>query len=178
MLAGYAHTAVAAGEARVGLSYHRDDPYAVQLFVCTWAGPTQCWVFARDLLSDGLAAPVGLGDVGVYPGVCCELTVRLGRGDDAIWIELPKSPVRDFINETLSVVRRGHEPEALRCDIVGDDAPELTAPRPGCDQGRGQVGCDPIVSASASSTAASASRTSAAGTDGESTAEDDTDAGG
>ncbi|MBN9096865.1 MULTISPECIES: SsgA family sporulation/cell division regulator [unclassified Pseudonocardia] len=52
---------------KVDLSYHSRDPYAVQASFLTGNGTAVDWVFARDLLHDGLVADSGTGDVRVLP---------------------------------------------------------------------------------------------------------------
>ena len=52
---------------RVELSYSNRDPYAVQASFRTGQGSPVDWVFARDLLADGLLGPAGTGDVRVQP---------------------------------------------------------------------------------------------------------------
>ncbi|GAA2872393.1 SsgA family sporulation/cell division regulator [Pseudonocardia halophobica] len=52
---------------RVELSYSSRDPYAVQASFRTGQGSPVDWVFARDLLADGLLGPAGTGDVRVQP---------------------------------------------------------------------------------------------------------------
>ena len=50
-----------------GLRYETTDPYAVHATFHTGGGETVDWVFARDLLSEGLLRPSGAGDVRVWP---------------------------------------------------------------------------------------------------------------
>lgn len=52
---------------KVDLTYNSGDPYAVQASFRTGNGATVDWVFARDLLADGLIASSGTGDVRVQP---------------------------------------------------------------------------------------------------------------
>ncbi|HVL83784.1 MAG TPA: SsgA family sporulation/cell division regulator [Pseudonocardia sp.] len=52
---------------KVELSYSSRDPYAVQASFRTGNGTAVDWVFARDLLADGLIASAGSGDVRVQP---------------------------------------------------------------------------------------------------------------
>ena len=51
----------------VDLTYNSRDPYAVQASFRTGNGTAVDWVFARDLLHDGLIGPTGTGDVRVQP---------------------------------------------------------------------------------------------------------------
>src|SRR5215213_6281529 len=52
---------------KVELTYDSRDPYAVQASFRTGHGTAVDWVFARDLLADGLMASSGTGDVRVQP---------------------------------------------------------------------------------------------------------------
>ena len=52
---------------KVDLTYNSRDPYAVQASFRTGNGTAVDWVFARDLLHDGLISPAGTGDVKVQP---------------------------------------------------------------------------------------------------------------
>jgi hypothetical protein len=51
----------------VELTYSSRDPYAVQATFRTGTTTAVEWVFARDLLHDGLIGPAGTGDVRVQP---------------------------------------------------------------------------------------------------------------
>jgi hypothetical protein len=51
----------------VELTYNSRDPYAVQASFRTGSTTAVEWVFARDLLHDGLIGPAGTGDVHVQP---------------------------------------------------------------------------------------------------------------
>jgi hypothetical protein len=51
----------------VELTYSSRDPYAVQATFRTGTTTAVEWVFARDLLHDGLIGPAGNGDVRVQP---------------------------------------------------------------------------------------------------------------
>jgi hypothetical protein len=48
------------------LRYVASDPYAVALLLGDPARPTE-WIFARELLQEGLSEPSGDGDVRVWP---------------------------------------------------------------------------------------------------------------
>lgn len=50
----------------VGLHWSDADPHSVG---CVFPGGTECvrWLISRDLLTDGCARPMGIGDVSVLP---------------------------------------------------------------------------------------------------------------
>jgi hypothetical protein len=52
---------------KVDLTYNSRDPYAVQASFRTGGSTAVEWVFARDLLQDGLVTEAGAGDVRVQP---------------------------------------------------------------------------------------------------------------
>jgi hypothetical protein len=52
---------------KVDLTYSSRDPYAVQASFRTGNGTAVDWVFARDLLHEGLTGAAGTGDVRVQP---------------------------------------------------------------------------------------------------------------
>src|SRR5213078_2276228 len=58
-----------AGEAELEaeLRYDPSDPFAVSLAIGTECSEPVVWTFARDLLSAGIGAPVGEGDITIEP---------------------------------------------------------------------------------------------------------------
>jgi hypothetical protein len=85
---------------RADLRYDVSDPYAVQ------------WTFARQLLSQGVAAPSGEGDVQVWPSsnsgsavVCLSLSSPSGRA----LFEVPLSELVQFLGQTYETVPTGGE---------------------------------------------------------------------
>lgn len=103
---------------RAGLMYDAGDPYAVQVSFHTGAGETADvvqWTFARQLLTDGVTAPVGQGDVQVWP------SSPLEEGDDALiclslsspsgkaLFEVPLPELVDFLTMTYAAVPTGSE---------------------------------------------------------------------
>jgi hypothetical protein len=101
------------------LEYAAGDPYAVAAVFRAGASPIR-WVFARELLAEGLFAPVGDGDVHVWPGLG-------SRGQAVVLIEL-NSPygeallqaasrdVSEFLQRTFELVPRGTEDMQLDLD--------------------------------------------------------------
>ncbi len=91
----------------------------------TGDGRHSSWVFARDLLADGLRSmtPLGEGSVRVQAtSVLAEITVN--REDGAVDVlRLPWWNAREFVRRTLDEVARGQE----ACDVDGWLAALLTA---------------------------------------------------
>lgn len=112
----------ASGEASMldgELEYTSADPFAV---VATFrAGPAPIrWVFARDLLAEGLFTPVGDGDVHVWPCldsggeavVLIELTSPYGEA----LLQAASRDVSDFVQHTFELVPRGTEDMGIDLD--------------------------------------------------------------
>jgi Streptomyces sporulation and cell division protein, SsgA len=89
------------------------DPFAVRAeFRIDEADEPVVWVFARDLISQGLAGPAGQGDVAVWPSqsggaqvVCLSLTSPAGQA----LLECRRADMEAFLNQTLATVPAGDE---------------------------------------------------------------------
>ncbi len=98
---------------RAGLHYSVSDPYAVQVsFHTGYDTDAVEWTFARSLLTDGVSAPVGEGDVQVWPStdggapvVCLSLSSPSGKA----LFELPIGELADFLGRTYLAVPTGSE---------------------------------------------------------------------
>ncbi|MGI8537486.1 MAG: SsgA family sporulation/cell division regulator [Mycobacteriales bacterium] len=100
---------------RADLRYDVSDPYAVQ--ISFYAGSEAHsdvvrWTFARQLLSQGVAAPSGEGDVQVWPSsnsgsavVCLSLSSPSGRA----LFEVPLTDLVQFLGQTYETVPTGGE---------------------------------------------------------------------
>ncbi|MEZ5116968.1 MAG: SsgA family sporulation/cell division regulator [Candidatus Nanopelagicales bacterium] len=103
---------------RVG--YDPAAPYEVSATFATTEGDV-AWVLARDLLRAGLDAPVGEGDVVVWPSrgpdgpqVCLTLSSPSGRA----LLEAERGEVEEFLRRTDEAVPPGSESEFLDLDAV------------------------------------------------------------
>lgn len=100
---------------RAGLRYDVLDPYAVQVSFHTGSaddGDVVEWTFARSLLSDGVGAPAGDGDVQVWPStsgglpvVCLSLSSPSGKA----LFEVPLPELVEFLGQTYWAVPTGCE---------------------------------------------------------------------
>ena len=116
---------------RAGLSYDAHDPYAVTVAFHTGSGgngDVVQWTFARQLLTDGVSAPVGHGDVQVWPAagegdgiVCLSLSSPSGKA----LFEIPVSELVEFLTMTYAAVPTGSESEHV--DVDGELAVLLGA---------------------------------------------------
>ncbi|MFS4092109.1 SsgA family sporulation/cell division regulator [Streptomyces sp. AF1A] len=105
--------------------YATGDPYSVRMVLDTGLTPPVTWIFARDLLSEGLMRPAGLGDVQTWPVPL--RPDRLEAGDGAVHIRIsspeastvvsaPAAPVQAFLDRTFEQVPAGSERHLLRVD--------------------------------------------------------------
>ena len=108
---------------RAGLRYDVADPYAVTVAFHTGgageASESVEWTFARLLLTEGLTAPVGEGDVQVWPSsnagsavVCLSLSSPSGKA----LFEVPLAELAEFLGQTYAAVPTGCESDHVDLD--------------------------------------------------------------
>ena len=107
---------------RAGLRYDTLDPYAVQVAFHTGSGGDSDvveWTFARSLLSEGVSAPSGDGDVQVWPSssaglpvVCLSLSSPSGKA----LFEVPLPELVEFLAQTYVAVPTGCESDHVDVD--------------------------------------------------------------
>jgi hypothetical protein len=107
----------------VDLTYSSQDPYAVQASFRTGSTTAVEWVFARDLLHEGLTRPAGTGDVRVQP-------VPLNPGRVQLELSSPSGyavfqtcaqALGDFLQRTYIAVPAGNEYSKLDFDLALSD---------------------------------------------------------
>jgi hypothetical protein len=114
---------------KVELSYTSRDPYAVQASFRTGHDTTVDWVFARDLLADGLVDSAGTGDVRVQPmsddptRIELELTSPSGH---ALFTTSAQT-LSDFLQATYDAVPAASEYSWLDFDAALADLLDTTA---------------------------------------------------
>ena len=112
------------------LYYSSEDPYAIRVAFHVGLDEPVEWIFARELLSNGLKGRDGLGDVRVWPA-----SGQGGASDQVLHIELsspfgeahfeaPMRDVSDFLRRTYRIVPAGEESgfvdvEAELTDLLG-----------------------------------------------------------
>jgi len=114
------------------LHYNGSDPYAIRMaFYVGTEDPVE-WIFGRELLADGMAAPVGEGDVQIWPsppaagpggepgGPLSVLNIRLSSPFGEAHFEAPADAIGNFLDRTYSVVRMGQESAAIDIDAELD----------------------------------------------------------
>jgi len=107
---------------RATLRYDPADPFAVQ--ATFWTGEESVsWVLARDLLSDGLLAHAGVGDVRVWPQARQDgdpglVLVELTSPDGQATLAVDATDLGAFLLRTFEVVPQGCETDFLDLDNV------------------------------------------------------------
>ena len=97
------------------LRYDVGDPFAVTLHIGTDCDEPVVWVFARDLLSSGISAPTGEGDITVEPArENGERMVRITLATDCVATMLaPSDTVVEFLVESYARVPTGAESDQV-----------------------------------------------------------------
>ncbi|MBD0691954.1 regulator [Streptomyces sp. CBMA123] len=95
----------------VDLAYEAGDPYAIR---CTFHLPGDApvtWVFARELLLDGLSGPSGEGDVHIHPvgEELSEVRIALHSPHGDALLSAPTPPLLAFLARTDRLVPMGQE---------------------------------------------------------------------
>jgi hypothetical protein len=96
---------------QVELRYNTRDPYAVIAAFRTGRAGWVEWVFARDLLADGLIADAGEGDVRMRPAVDDPevVVLELNSPSGHAMFEASAQELADFLDRTYDVVLPGNE---------------------------------------------------------------------
>jgi hypothetical protein len=104
------------------LDYAAHEPYSVRATFRTSEGDVN-WVFARDLLADGLRKPVGDGDIAVWPSktegrdvMCLSLSSPSGQA----LMEASREEIENFLARTYTIVAAGSEGAMLDIDNLID----------------------------------------------------------
>lgn len=112
------------GEAELSgeLRYDPSDPFAVSLAIGVECGEPVVWTFARDLLSSGVTAPTGEGDITIEPDVSHgfgheERALRVTLATDCLATMLVSTDrVVEFLVETFALVPTGAELDRVDWD--------------------------------------------------------------
>jgi hypothetical protein len=108
-----------------GLRYESADPWAVRVAFQTGAKDeagtegTVEWMFARQLLTDGVAKTVGEGDVRVWPSASGgERVVNLAMASPSgsALFEIDRDALVEFLQQTYLAVPTGSEEEVVDLD--------------------------------------------------------------
>jgi hypothetical protein len=103
------------------LRYDPSDPFAVSLAIGVECGDPVVWTFARDLLSAGVTAPSGEGDITIEPAGNDfgdeERALRITLATDCLATMLVSMDrVVEFLVETYALVPTGAELDRVDLD--------------------------------------------------------------
>lgn len=96
----------------VTLRYAADDPLAIQITFPPEAsldGAEVTWIFARQLLEEGLRAPAGGGDVHIWPCGRARTVLEFHAPQGLALVQFDRAVLRRFLLRTYAVVGAGHE---------------------------------------------------------------------
>jgi hypothetical protein len=110
-----------------GLSYSRQDPYAVRVSLDVSLDEPVVWAFDRGLLAAALHAPAGIGDVRAWPSASAPageeagsrekiLNIVLGPPSECARFEAGAAGIEAFLARTYEVVPAGQESAWLNLD--------------------------------------------------------------
>jgi hypothetical protein len=107
-----------------GLRYSADDPWAVRVAFHTGGSDDDVveWMFARQLLTDGVRGPVGEGDVRVWPGVRSSgprdriVNLAMASPSGSALFEIDRDGLVEFLQQTYLAVPTGSEEEVVDLD--------------------------------------------------------------
>jgi hypothetical protein len=106
------------------LSYSADDPYAIRMAFHVGTEEPVEWIFARELLTAGLAGPAGEGDVQVWPSADRGeevLNLALSSPFGEAHFEAPRGETAAFLERTFGMISAGRESEFLDLDSELDE---------------------------------------------------------
>jgi hypothetical protein len=104
-----------------GLRYDANDPWAVRVAFHTGGegdGIVE-WMFARQLLTDGVAGAVGEGDVRVWPATHGDervVNLAMASPSGSALFEIDRDALVEFLQQTYLAVPTGTEEEVVDLD--------------------------------------------------------------
>jgi hypothetical protein len=104
-----------------GLRFDSNDPWAVRVAFQTGGegdGIVE-WMFARQLLTDGVAKACGEGDVRVWPalhGTDRVVNLAMASPSGSALFEIDRDALVEFLQQTYLAVPTGHESESVDLD--------------------------------------------------------------
>lgn len=101
--------------------YDPAEPFAITILFHT-REMVRPWTFSRELLILGQSAPVGDGDVRIWPAMDVDgvpvVAVRLSSPDGSILVEALAQDVQGFLAASIATVPRGAESRHLDLDAL------------------------------------------------------------
>ena len=106
------------------LRYGADDPWAVRVAFQVGQGQSDGegvieWMFARQLLTEGISATVGEGDVRVWPAVNGRervINLAMASPSGSALFEIDRDALVEFLQQTYVAVPTGTEDEMVDLD--------------------------------------------------------------
>jgi hypothetical protein len=106
------------------LHYSGSDPYAIRMAFHVGTEEPVEWIFARDLLADGLVTPEGDGDVQIWPsaadgqarGPLSVVNIKLSSPFGEAHFEAPAAAIGNFLDRTFRIVPMGRESDVIDID--------------------------------------------------------------
>ncbi len=104
-----------------GLRYDANDPWAVRVAFHTGGDAEGVveWMFARQLLTEGIASCVGEGDVRVWPGTHGEgrvINLAMASPSGSALFEIDRDTLVEFLQQTYLSVPTGTEESVIDLD--------------------------------------------------------------
>jgi hypothetical protein len=90
---------VADTDLRLSLTWDPTNPFAVVMDMYPAQGPVR-WVFAWELLEDGVHGPAGIGDIRICPDAAGHTMIVLIRGADRQVLQVDTAAVKEFLADT------------------------------------------------------------------------------
>jgi hypothetical protein len=106
------------------VDYCADDPYAIKMAFHVGTDEPVEWIFARELLAQGLEGPAGEGDVKVWPEVAEDsdiLNLALSSPFGEAHFEASRSAVTEFVKSSYRIIPAGSESDFIDFDSELDD---------------------------------------------------------
>ncbi|MFJ5035865.1 SsgA family sporulation/cell division regulator [Streptomyces sp. NPDC088560] len=109
---------------RAEFRFDPESPLVVAVEFLVTGGPRVLWHIGRDLLQQGLYSMSGLGDVQMWPVNLEERAtarLQLASGDVAALLELPVSPLADWLEYTYELIPAGCELDEVDWNVTTAD---------------------------------------------------------
>jgi hypothetical protein len=106
-------------EVSVDLCYDRTDPYAVRAMFRVASDQQVSWVFARELLAQGMTEASGDGDVRILPTWADGrevVRIVLRSPDGESLLQTQPADLVEFLDATFALCPHGHESRHLQID--------------------------------------------------------------
>ncbi|MDX6233879.1 MAG: hypothetical protein QOH68_2956 [Nocardioidaceae bacterium] len=106
-------------EVSVGLHYDTTDPFAVRAMFRVTSDQQVSWVFARELLAQGMTEASGDGDVRIWPTWADGrevVRIVLRSPDGEALLQTESVELLEFLTTSFALCPRGHESRHLQID--------------------------------------------------------------